>query len=224
MVGVLRYVFASHSPAFARSLRIPLTLPDPPPGPPSVAITFDDGPHPEGTPAILEVLAAHRALATFFVVGEQVIRRPELVRRMLSEGHGVALHGFRHRVQIRLSRRQIEDDIARGTAAIEDAAGITPTVHRPPYGIYSPAGLEVARDAGLQPLLWSLWGKDWRRFTTPERIARSAVNDPRAGDVLLLHDADYYSARNSHRRTAGALPTILTTLESAGIGTVRAVT
>lgn len=223
MVRVLRYVFASHSPAFARSLGIPLTMPDSLPGPPSIAITFDDGPHPEGTPAILEILAAHQTVATFFVVGEQVVRRPELLRRMLAEGHGVALHGFRHRVQIRLTRSQVEDDIARGVAAIEDAAGITPTVHRPPYGIYSPAGLEIARSRGLQPLLWSLWGKDWRRFTTPERIARNATNTPHSGDVLLLHDADYYSARNSHRRTAGALPAIITTLRSNGIATLRAV-
>jgi peptidoglycan-N-acetylglucosamine deacetylase len=220
--AVIRYVFASHSPAFARSLGVPLTLPASTAGPPAIALTFDDGPHPEGTPAILEVLANHGACATFFVVGEQVERRPELVRRILDEGHGVALHGYRHRLQLRLTRPQIEDDIARGSAAIEDATGVAPTFHRPPYGIYSRVGLELVRDRQMQPLLWSLWGKDWRKFTTPERIARRAVAGPRAGDVMLLHDADFYSSRRSHERTAAALPEIITTLRSAGLATVRA--
>lgn len=219
---MIRHTFASHSPAFARGLGIPLRIAQTPSDPPGVAITFDDGPHPEGTPAVLEVLAAHHACATFFVVGEQVVRRPQLVRRILDEGHGIALHGFLHRVQLRLTRRQIEQDIARGVAAIEDAAAITPAVHRPPYGIYSAAGLEVVRAAGMQPLLWSLWGKDWRKFTTPQRIARRAVREPRPGDVMLLHDADHYSSRRSHERTAAALPEILATLESAGLATVSA--
>ncbi len=82
-------------------------------------------------------------------------------------------------------------------------------MHRPPYGIYSPASLRIARERGLQPLLWSRWGKDWRKFTTPERIARAGVTGVTAGDVILLHDADFYSSKRSHRRTAAALPLIL---------------
>lgn len=188
-----------------------------------VALTFDDGPHPEGTPAILEVLERHRALATFFVVGEQVARRPELVRETLAHGHGIALHGHRHRLQSRLSAGALADDVARGTAAIEDAVGEPPRLHRPPYGIYSPAGLRTVRDRGLQPLLWTRWGKDWRRLTTPARIAGRVTGDLRAGDVILLHDADFYSARNSHQRTAAALERILRELDARGLGTVLAV-
>jgi peptidoglycan-N-acetylglucosamine deacetylase len=187
-----------------------------------VALTFDDGPHPEGTPAVLEALARAGAVATFFLVGEQVQRRPELAGRIVSEGHVAALHGFRHRLQPRLVAESVREDLRRGAAAIEDAIGRRPTWHRPPYGVYSPAGLEAARTAGLRPLLWSRWGKDWRRFTTPPRIASRATRAVGDGDVILLHDADFYSARGSHRRTAAALPAILEALNRCGLDTVLA--
>jgi hypothetical protein len=86
--------------------------------------------------------------------------------------------------------------------------------------VYSPAGLAAARSAGLTPLLWSRWGKDWRKFTTPRRIASRALGDLRARDVILLHDADFYSSRDSHRRTAEALKIILRELKARELATV----
>ncbi len=224
---MIRHALASiHAPT-ARTLGLPRTLAelpgraaDRPVSGADVALTFDDGPHPEGTPAILEILAEHGAQATFFVVGEQVVQRPELLRRIVGEGHGVALHAYHHRLQSRRTEAALRGDYARGIAAIEDALGHTPALHRPPFGIYSPGGLRVARELGLQPLLWADWGRDWRRYTTPERIHRRVTRHLQAGDVVLLHDADYYSASNSHRRTAAALRQILRTLERRGIGTV----
>jgi peptidoglycan/xylan/chitin deacetylase (PgdA/CDA1 family) len=216
---MLRYALAPVSASAARALALPRTVP----GSTGVALTFDDGPHPQGTPAILELLARAGARATFFVVGEQVRRRPQLVAEIIAAGHEVALHGYRHRLQLRLSRRQIDDDTARGLVAIEDAIGALPILHRPPYGIYSPAGLRVARGFGLRPLLWSRWGKDWRRLTTPDRIASRALAGVLPGDVILLHDADFYSARNSHRRTAAALELIVTELARRKLDTVLTV-
>lgn len=185
-----------------------------------VALTFDDGPHPEGTPAVLEVLARTGARATFFVIGEQVRRRPEMLARTVKAGHAVALHGYRHRLQPRLSAAAVAEDLARGVAAIEDAIGITPAWHRPPFGIYSPAGLRAARAAGLEPLLWSRWGRDWRKWTTPGAIAARATRSVIGGDVILLHDADFYSAHNSHRRTVDAVQLITTELRRRRLGTV----
>lgn len=185
-----------------------------------VALTFDDGPHPEGTPAILELLARAGARATFFVVGEQVVRRPALAAQIVADGHAIAVHGYHHRLQLRLNKTQLQDDLIRATAAIEDASAVRPRYHRPPYGVYSAAGLQAARQLGLNPLLWSRWGKDWRRFTSPARIAARASGSARPGDVILLHDADFYSAKHSHRRTAEALPIILGELQSHEIGTV----
>ena len=213
---MVRHLLAPVVPGFAAALGMPRRLS----GTAGVALTFDDGPHPEGTPAILDLLARASAHATFFVIGEQVERRPALLAEIAAAGHAVALHGFRHRWQTRLAAREVADDLARGSAAIEDAIGRRPTLHRPPFGIYSPAGLATARAVGLQPLLWSRWGKDWRKFTTPKRIASRSTRDLSSGDVILLHDADFYGARDSHRRTAAALKLILTELTARELGTV----
>jgi peptidoglycan/xylan/chitin deacetylase (PgdA/CDA1 family) len=214
---VIRHALAPVYPAAAVALNVPRTITPPGAG---VALTFDDGPHPEGTPAVLEALARVGARATFFVVGEQVQRRPALIAEIASAGHMVALHGYRHRLQLRLGGGEVRDDIERGAESIREAAGIDVIWHRPPYGVYSPAGLKFVREAGLRPLLWSRWGKDWRRFTTPSRIAARATRDIGTGDVILLHDADFYSARDSHRRTVEALKTILSRLSHTGLGTV----
>jgi peptidoglycan-N-acetylglucosamine deacetylase len=220
MVGdhpaVLRHALAPLLPGAAAELGLRRTLT----GAAGVALTFDDGPHPEGTPAILEILAGAGVRAAFFLVGEQVERRPSLASEIASAGHLVALHGYRHRLQLRMRPAEVEDDLRRGAAVIEDATGVAVGWHRPPYGIYSAAGLAATRAASLQPLLWSRWGKDWRKFTTPARIAARAARDIGPGDVILLHDADFYSARHSHRRTSEALPAILIELKGRGLGTV----
>ncbi len=216
MVARLPALLAPVFPSVARDLGIPLRLEDAG----GVALTFDDGPHPEGTPAILELLASHAARGTFFLVGEQVVRRPALAARIGDAGHTIALHCHRHRLQLRLTERQLEDDLQRARTAIEDATGVSPTWHRPPYGVYSAAGLRVARQDGFRPLLWSRWGKDWRKFTTPARIAAHATRGLSAGDVILLHDADFYSSSGSHRRTAAALPAVLGELSQRRLATV----
>jgi peptidoglycan/xylan/chitin deacetylase (PgdA/CDA1 family) len=213
---VLRHALAPVVPAAAASLALPLRVPDAP----GVVLTFDDGPHPDGTPAVLEELARVGARAIFFLVGEQVERRPALAASIVAAGHVVAVHGHRHRVQLRLSASEVAADVRRAQAVIADATGVAPHWHRPPLGIYSTAGLSTAHELGLSPLLWSRWGKDWRKFTTPARIAARATHEVGAGDVILLHDADFYSARDSHRRTVAALPWIFSLLSSRGFDTV----
>jgi len=185
--------------------------------PRGVALTFDDGPHPQGTPAVLEILASRGARATFFLVGEQVERDPGLAREIAAAGHAVALHGHRHRNLLRVAPRALAGDLDRGVAVIERATGAHVTRYRPPYGVFSAAGLVLARRRGWQPTLWSRWGRDWRRRTTPARIAATAVTGLVAGDVLLLHDADHYSAPGSWRRTVAALPMILDAIADRGL-------
>lgn len=182
-----------------------------------VAVTFDDGPHPEGTPAVLEALREAHALATFFLAGEQVERRPALVAEIVAAGHRVELHCHRHRNQLRLSARQLLEDADRAKAAIEDAGGQAVSDYRPPYGIFSATGLRAVCGRGWRPLLWSQWGRDWTRHATPASIARKSTASARAGDILLLHDADYYSAPGSWTRTVAALPIILEELEGRGL-------
>jgi peptidoglycan/xylan/chitin deacetylase (PgdA/CDA1 family) len=182
-----------------------------------VALTFDDGPHPQGTPAVLEALREGGAEATFFLAGEQVERRPALVAEIVAAGHRVELHCHRHRNQLRLSPGSLLDDAERARVAIEEAGGQAVADYRPPYGIFSAVGLRVIRARGWRPVLWSQWGKDWKSRATPNSITSRLIADVTAGDILLLHDADYYSARDSWVRTVAALPRILEELEARGL-------
>ena len=187
------------------------------PGSGGVAITFDDGPHPQGTPLVLEILREAGAPATFFLAGEQVARRPALAAEIVAAGHRVELHCHRHRNQLRLTPRQLLEDAERGKAAIEEASGQEIHDYRPPYGIFSAVGLRAIRQRGWRPVLWSLWGQDWKRRATARSIAKRATSGAAAGDILLLHDADYYSAGGSWTRTAAALPVIVDELAGQGL-------
>jgi peptidoglycan/xylan/chitin deacetylase (PgdA/CDA1 family) len=182
-----------------------------------VALTFDDGPHPQGTPAALESLREAGAKATFFLAGEQVVQRPALAAEIVAAGHRVELHCYRHRNQLRLGARALLEDAERARVAIEDASGQAVADYRPPYGIFSAVGLKAIRGRGWRPVLWSRWGRDWKRGATPESITRKLTGGVRAGDILLLHDADYYSAPGSWVRTAAALPRILEELDARGL-------
>ncbi len=176
-------------------------------------LTFDDGPHAQGTPAILDLLREADLRATFFLVGEQVERLPELAAEIAAAGHEVALHCHRHRCLLRLTPRQVRDDLGRARAVIGEATGQPPRRYRPPYGIFNAAALVLARARGWEPLLWSKDGRDWQRRATAHSIAGRATRGLRGGDVILLHDADHYSAPGSWRQTAAALPHILGAIE-----------
>ena len=184
--------------------------------PHGIALTFDDGPHPQGTPAILELLAAANARATFFLVAEQVERRPSLAAEIAAAGHEIAIHGYRHTLLLRRTPWELSEDLARAEDVICRATGTEATSYRPPYGVFSTAGLMVVRRRGWIPVLWSRWGRDWTRTATPAGIARRATRDLSGGDIVLLHDADFYSSVGSWARTAAALPMILDAVRSTG--------
>ena len=112
--------------------------------------------------------------------------------------------------------RALEDDLDRAVEVIAAATGHVPRSYRPPYGVFSSGGLKLVRRRGWAPLLWSRWGRDWGARETSDDIARRATRSLAPGDVVLLHDADHYSAPNSWRRTAGALPSILAAVERLG--------
>lgn len=198
-------------PPVGRTLGIPMRLA----GATGVALTFDDGPHPQGTPIALEILREAGVPATFFLAGEQVERHPALAAEIASAGHEVGLHCHRHRNQLRLAPWQIADDMRRGHAAIVDAGAPPPRLYRPPYGIFSGAGLLLARRR-YRPLLWTRWGRDWSAGSSAASIAAKATERTGPGDVILLHDADHYSDPGSWRNTTEALPRILETLSARG--------
>jgi peptidoglycan/xylan/chitin deacetylase (PgdA/CDA1 family) len=181
------------------------------------ALTFDDGPHAQGTPAVLEILARERVRATFFLVGEQVRRNPGLAGEIVAAGHGIGLHCDRHRNLLRLTPWQVREDIVGALDTIETATGLTPQLYRPPYGVLNAAALRLAQARGWRTLLWSHWGRDWEKRATPESIASRVTDGAGEGSVLLLHDADDYSAPGSWARTAAALPLALHTLAERGL-------
>jgi peptidoglycan/xylan/chitin deacetylase (PgdA/CDA1 family) len=181
------------------------------------ALTFDDGPHARGTPAVLEILREASVQATFFLVGEQVRRNPALAREIAAAGHEIALHCDRHRNLLRLPPWEVRADIERALESIAGETGRSPRLYRPPYGVLNATALRVARTRGWRTVLWSDWGRDWEARATPESIAALATDGVSEGSVVLLHDADDYSAPGSWRRTVAALPRILQALAQRGL-------
>jgi peptidoglycan/xylan/chitin deacetylase (PgdA/CDA1 family) len=180
-----------------------------------VALTFDDGPDPDCTPAVLDALADAGARAVFFLVGEQVEAHPELARRVADEGHVVALHGFRHVEHDELGA-DARADLERGAAATTAATGVEPRLYRPPYGRFSEESYSAVRELGLAPVYWSGWGGDWDPIPA-ERIADLAIRDLMPGVILLLHDSARYASRPSAAPTAEALPAILAAMRERGL-------
>jgi peptidoglycan/xylan/chitin deacetylase (PgdA/CDA1 family) len=183
----------------------------------TVALTFDDGPHPRGTPATLQALADAGVRATFFLAGEQVDRRPQLAAEIVAADHAIGLHCHRHRNLLRLTPKQVHEDLVRAEASIAFATGRTPVLYRPPYGVLSTAALMHAHHHGFVTLLWSRWGRDWRARATPKTIATDAAAGLRGGEVILLHDSDTYSAPGSWERTVAALPRIIESIRATGL-------
>ena len=170
------------------------------------ALTFDDGPDPRSTPAVLDSLATLGWRATFFTLGPMVDNAPRLAARIVAEGHELAVHGYRHTSPLIRTHRQITEDLRRTIHTIEDAAGVQPVWYRPPYGHLSLAAWHAASEHGLQTTLWTAWGRDWRSKATPRTILADLARGTLDGGTVLLHDSDCTSSADSWRNTVGALP------------------
>lgn len=181
-----------------------------------VALTFDDGPDPAGTPAVLAELDRLGWRATFFLLGSQVRRFPDMARAVAAAGHEIAVHGDEHRQHVGRSPLDLRRDLERATAVVTDVTGVRPRWFRPPYGVLSAGTLPAAARLGLTPVLWTAWGKDWE-VTTPERVVSLLMRDVRPGGTLLLHDSDCTSTRGSWRATAAALPLLARELDRRGL-------
>lgn len=151
---------------------------------PKIALTFDDGPHPEYTQHILKELKKRNAVGTFFVLGERVQTEPRIVRRMVKEGHEIGNHTWNHPNLRLLSAIEVAEQLSRTTAAIKEVTGVNPRVMRPPFGFY---GEHVKEASELPIILWSIDPKDWDN-QDPEFIVENIVGKARNGDIILLHD------------------------------------
>ncbi len=184
-----------------------------------VVMTFDDGPDEDGTPQVLDALDAAGIKATFFVVGEQLMRGHGLARRAAMAGHELALHGFTHRRHADLIPPDARDELPRGVGAFEAVTGSKPRFFRPPYGRFSEHSYKACTAMELQPVYWSAWGLDWEAIPA-ERIVDLAVRDISDGAILVLHDSARYAKRESAAPTAQALPAILAAAADRGLTAV----
>jgi peptidoglycan/xylan/chitin deacetylase (PgdA/CDA1 family) len=171
-----------------------------------VALTFDDGPDAASTPEFLAALDALGWRATFFMLGEMVRRAPDVARDVAAAGHEVGVHGDVHGNMLRRTPRVAADDVMRARDTIADATGVEPVWFRPPFGILSFSSLRAARSLGLTTVLWTTWGRDWRREATPASVTADVTRRYVDGGTVLLHDSDCTSYPGSWRSALGALP------------------
>ncbi|MFN8074584.1 MAG: polysaccharide deacetylase family protein [Kineosporiaceae bacterium] len=154
--------------------------------PGTVVMTYDDGPHPEGTPAVLDALAEASVSATFFVLLSRARRRPDLLARIVDAGHEIALHGLDHTRLDSYAPSVALDRQVRGREELEQLAGAPVRWYRPPYGGQSVASWSATLEAGLTPVVWSVVLEDW--VTAPLDVLVGRGVGAVAGDVVLAHD------------------------------------
>jgi peptidoglycan/xylan/chitin deacetylase (PgdA/CDA1 family) len=184
-----------------------------------LALTFDDGPHPVTTRAVLELLRAHDAQATFFVLGHKVEAYPDVVREIHAAGHSLGIHGFEHdRLFSFRSPGYAQREIERTRRAIAQACGVTPKLFRPPVGFASYRTFRGAERAAVCIVAWSVRSLDGLRGADPARIARRVIEHLEDGAIVLLHDAaerdDFTPA------SIAALPDILRAVRERGLDAV----
>jgi peptidoglycan/xylan/chitin deacetylase (PgdA/CDA1 family) len=154
---------------------------------PCYHLTYDDGPHPEVTPQVLDALDEHGAKATFFVVADEARRHPELIAEELRRGHEVGLHSRTHPRLTKAGWRQLLDEIKRARHDLEEIAQREIRWFRPPYGAQSLSSLSVVRASRMKTLLWSVDSKDWRE-RGPDEPLELSVDSVAPGGVVLFHD------------------------------------
>ena len=175
---------------------------------PYIAMTFDDGPSPETTPRLLDILKQRNIKATFFMIGQNAERNPTIVKRILAEGHEIGNHSWTHPQLSKLSDDRVTEEINKTQNAIKDASGYTPVLIRPPYGAITARQKEwIEKQFDLSVIIWSVDPFDWKRpgaSVIEQRILAGA----RPGAIVLSHDI--------HKQTVDAMPATLDALAAKG--------
>jgi len=184
-----------------------------------IFLTFDDGPDPATTPAVLGILARHDAHATFFLLGEKVEAHPELTRELCARGHTVAIHGYRHSWKSFLTPRRAKDSIVRAREVVRAATGRAPIFFRPPYGVVTPATAIALAVTGMRLVGWTIRSWDTVGWNSPDAILARVVERLSPGAIVLLHDAP---ERAGARAPCGPaiLERLLTAIVESGLDAV----
>jgi len=176
------------------------------PGQKLFALTFDDGPWPEHTEQILEILDEHNVKATFYMVGQMVREYPKIAKKVRDGGHSIGSHSWSHPSRPRDPKAEIE----KTTSEITKVLGLPPSTFRPPYGLLKNGLAREAMKAKMPVIIWSADSDDWRR-PPASRLARNVLNQATPGGIALMHDGG-----GPRARTVQALPVIIRELKARG--------
>lgn len=179
---------APGSPQSRDSIRHSALIPQHFPLSARIALTFDDGPHPEHTPRVLDRLAEAGVRATFFVIGREAERRPELVRRIHADGHVLGNHSYSHGEPGKTAPSVFLDEIDRTRSLLEDLLGEPCCLVRPPKGALTVRKLWGLWRRGQTVVLWNVDPRDYRMHSAADVRLWCARYEPHAGDIVLLHD------------------------------------
>jgi peptidoglycan-N-acetylglucosamine deacetylase len=175
---------------------------------PVVAMTFDDGPHAKFTPRLLDMLKERGIKATFYVIGQNVAQYPEIVQRMVAEGHEIGNHTYTHPSLPKIGTARVGEEIAKSNQAIEQAAGVRPATMRPPYGaINSAITKRLNEEFDLPVILWSVDPQDWK-IRKAAHVSSHILQNAHPGAIILAHDI--------HASTIDAMPAALDGLLAKG--------
>jgi len=184
-----------------------------------IALTYDDGPNDPHTLRLLEVLAQHDVRATFFLIGRYVQLRPEIAREIVKAGHIVGNHTFTHPLLIFKSAAEIRQELSGCRSALQDAIGedssLISNLFRPPFGGRRPAVLRIAREMGLEPVMWNVTGYDWNAPPCAV-IEQKVAKQIRGGDVILLHDGGHKHMGADRSQTVVATDHLINSYKSEG--------
>ena len=172
-----------------------------------IALTFDDGPNEKWTEKYLELLAEKDIKATFFMLGKNAERHPDLVRKVAEAGHDIGIHSYDHADLKREDYNAIQEDLIHSQDTIAQITGVAPTLFRPPYGSIDAQVIEVAKDQGLLMVLWNVDPQDWL-LDTKEKVAKAVLEHIEPGNIVVMHEGKAV--------TYGALPIIIDTLKEEG--------
>lgn len=180
-----------------------------------VALTFDDGPNPPYTSQVLDILDKYDIEATFFLIGKNVEKYPEIAREIVEHGHQVGNHTYTHADLLKLDRNQMAKEIDAATEIIETATGVRPGIFRPPHGFRDPVVLEKAKERNMRVIQWSVMARDWKK-PGAEVIADRIVQKVQNGAIILLHDGEGLNHGGDRGQSAAAVELIIQRLQQQG--------
>ena len=170
-----------------------------------VYLSFDDGPHPEITSFVLDMLAKYGAKASFFCIGDNVRKYPEVFQRIINEGHSIGNHSFHHLNGWKTRDEDYFSDIEKASALIPSK------LFRPPYGKIRFSQIRSLKAMGLQPIMWTVLSGDFDKSISKERVAENIIKNIRPGAIVIFHDSEKAGEKMKY-----ALPLVLETISERG--------